>query len=1013
MTSNSKLEYIKTDLTKIIKSPEIKENSFISIIDLYNNIKNNIISDDKAYNNNNQKNISKKEININQEPIQNNIQKKNDSIQDSDLDISMEDRSKTVEISASGNVQIKNNKFFENKNNINFKLEDNNNILDYDDKAEDIFMNNNPFPINNSSNNSKNKININIKNENNSEFMLQDIPFNINSDEFRNKWKKLYFLYMEKNNNLKKKNYFDILEGLINSRRNNKKKHKIEELVINYNNLKESDKNKNIKNINAININNNDINIKYSSKTNKNNIRDSTDSRASFENLTNIITTTQINNLSNSSDLKNTINNINININNAKVIIPSLSKFNDESESIFPMQNNNYQKTDISHILSANTILNPEKFKNVIDFVKYKDDLFTQKINNSNSSNVLVNLDSGVKTKEYENIFTIKEEENESYDSLSIQKSGKVTPNKLDLKKNSYKDMKDNNQNNINNSLSNNFINEELTKKINIIKEVNIGNEEEEKDEKFNDNEINVNINNSSNNIDYNKENKIMSIDIYMNNDSKKNYDIKSNNKEDNNDMEISKEKYVDEKNEEKEEEEGEGEEDEKDNIEEKDKDNVEEKDKLNYTTPESKEKTIEKKYENVKDEMNKKNGQKELNSFEIDKNDKLQFSDFNEFMNSGERSKVELLSNSSKKGINKRIIIKDDENLDNRDTYKKININNGKDDDLKIESKKSENNTEEKILLSESKIKNVLKDSFFNHHLKSPESSLIDFNKENEDKGKNKIFDVKSNRQSSFSKKSRKEDLIKEFLHYYIVNNNNNYKIIISKNKNIINNKIYSISLQSYLNILKFLNLKLTPEKKYAFFIIKLEKKLEKYKMNNNSNIISNDIDNENIINSKIEEFENKLKLLKQYYLNVFNKKGDLKKKKDFNNDIVNKEEMDINRAFGNLILLIHNKNIVNSHDKYSIYIQKIKKILKKYESLKSEEVLPKIIVKEKGNKIDFSIKEHSNKNEQKNNNAFKALNNDLIKPMNKRLPILISLLVPLYYLYNFINTYSKNFNI
>ena len=62
---------------------------------------------------------------------------------------------KTIKISVSVSIQIKNNRIFFNKNSINFKPEENKNILDFDGKAEDISMNN---QINNSSSN--NKINL-------------------------------------------------------------------------------------------------------------------------------------------------------------------------------------------------------------------------------------------------------------------------------------------------------------------------------------------------------------------------------------------------------------------------------------------------------------------------------------------------------------------------------------------------------------------------------------------------------------------------------------------------------------------------------------------------------------------------------------------------------------------------------------------------------------------------------------------------------------------------------------
>ena len=83
------------------------------------------------------------------------------------------------------------------------------------------------------------------------------------------------------------------------------------------------------------------------------------------------------------------------------------------------------------------------------------------------------------------------------------------------------------------------------------------------------------------------------------------------------------------------------------------------------------------------------------------------------------------------------------DENIENEDTNKKQNINNGKEfQEDKIKNKNNEK-ANEKIILSESTIKNSLKDSIINQHLKSPESSLIDFNNEKEGKKKIKLFEI------------------------------------------------------------------------------------------------------------------------------------------------------------------------------------------------------------------------------------------------------------------------------
>ena len=327
MISDLKIKYIKTDVSHISQSPEIKENNFISIINLYENQTKNNISPDKI--SIKQKQTLVLENFISKENNKNDIDINNNDMEDSDLDGYNDEKDKTVEISASGSIQIKNNRILFNKNNVNFKSEENDNILDFDGKAEDIFINN---QINNSSSNNKNKININPKLENNSEFILQDNPLNINDQEYINKWKKLFLLCIEKSNNLMKRDILNILGDVIIFKKNNEKKNKIEMIEIQYNNGKEKDIIKNIKSRNENYID--EPYFKNSYNTNKNSLKDSVDSRTSYDNLTNIITTTQINNLSNSTDFKNTINNINININNAKLIIPPLSKYSDDDENL-------------------------------------------------------------------------------------------------------------------------------------------------------------------------------------------------------------------------------------------------------------------------------------------------------------------------------------------------------------------------------------------------------------------------------------------------------------------------------------------------------------------------------------------------------------------------------------------------------------------------------------------------------------------------------------------------------
>ena len=1029
MISDLKIKYIKTDVSHISQSPEIKENNFISIINLYENQTKNNISPDKI--SIKQKQTLVLENFISKENNKNDIDINNNDMQDSDLDGLNDEKDKTVEISESGSIQIKNNRILFNKNNVNFKSEENDNILDFDGKAEDIFINN---QINNSSSNNKNRININPKLENNSEFILQDNPLNINDQEYINKWKKLFLLCIEKSNNLMKRDILNILGDVIIFKKNNEKKNKIEMIEIQYNNGKEKDIIKNIKSRNENYID--EPYFKNSYNTNKNSLKDSVDSRTSYDNLTNIITTTQINNLSNSTDFKNTINNINININNAKLIIPPLSKYSDDDENLSSSRRNNYQKTDYSNILSRKNILDMEKLKNLINFLDYKNDLVNKTYNNNyqnDSSNVLVSLDSEIKNKKYglDIMQAIKEEDNESYDSLSLQKSvknsAKVTPNKIEIKKNPFKDIKNNIiQNNTNNNLSNIFNNEFENNNI-LIKENDVEKEEEEEedDEKIDNDEIIKNINN----IKKKKEKKIITIDIDMNNDSKKNDEkkdiiINKNeiSEEEKNEEEEEKEKEEEEKEKEeeekeKEEEEKEKEEEEKENEEEEkeeEKEEEEKNDKKNYSTPENTEKTIEKIYESVKGEVNKKNAPNEFNN--IENNNNLQFSDFNNNIHEEENKKDNIKNDTLNNNINniklnknneliKKIIIKTDENIENEETFKKNNIIDSKNEDLNIKNKKDDES--EIIVLSESKLKNSLKESALSLHLKNSESNIINSSKENEDDNKDKIFDSESIMRTSLSINNNKKN-IDNFLKYKILDEKNRI-IIFSQNDNIFNNNSYSIPLESYIYILQLsLKKKLSLSQKYGFFIRKLEKILDKNKMANYLNTISNNkYDNDNKINQEIDNFEKNIKFLKNNYIYLITKKNNLKDKKEKNKltDEINipKKENDIKQLFNKIILLINSK--YKEPHIYNICMEKLRNVLTKYNKIKKDE-LNEAKVKDKQNKLFSPEKEEL----EKSNNKDKNIIHDFKKGGNKKLFLITSLIIPLFYIINYINSYTKN---
>ena len=550
---------------------------------------------------------------------------------------------------------------------------------------------------------------------------------------------------------------------------------------------------------------NDELNIRNSYNTQS--IRDSTDSRVSYENLTNIITTTKINNLGNSSDFKNTINNINININNSQLIMPTITKFNDKSENLSSsIRKNNYQATNISKLFNINNnsiLLDYDKFKNMIDFIKYKENIYMNNINDNDSANVRISLDSDNKKKEY-NIYTINEEDNESYDSLSLQKSkknsAKITPIKIESKKSSFKDMEgSNNFNNLNN-LSNIFnYNKDNNYKSKIIEKIDIEKNEEEMPK----------INNN------NKEKKIITIDLDLN----KNKIKEDNNLNNSNDMEISDNEKVDEKNEVK-----------------------------NYMTPESKEKTIEKLYESTKIEGNKK---QELKEFIIDSN-KLKFSDFNNIMNDIEENEENKNKTKNEEEFNNEKNQDKDTNKEEIESFKILNI--------------SKKNHEEEIPLNPN-IQNSLKDSSHIHDSKIFESNLSEHNDINTENKKD-IVDSNSNYHFASSIHNINDNTLKEFLRFS-VNDINNNKIIFSKDNNAQNSKICTIPLDSYYYILQLcFKKKLLISKKYEKFIKKLMNILEK---NESYQIISNEEKNYGVmVDEEIKNFETNLKNLKNSYIDL-----------------------------------------------------------------------------------------------------------------------------------------------
>ena len=141
----------------------------------------------------------------------------------------------------------------------------------------------------------------------------------------------------------------------------------------------------------------------------------------------------EINNINNENIEINNDNENNYNINNINYI----DDINNNDKDIeINLERNNYKQTDISKINQINDI-----------------NLNNNNINNSDSANVRLNLDSDNKNKIQQIFYTIPEEDNESYDSMSLHKSvrsgTKATPNYQENKKKSFNFIPELNINNI------------------------------------------------------------------------------------------------------------------------------------------------------------------------------------------------------------------------------------------------------------------------------------------------------------------------------------------------------------------------------------------------------------------------------------------------------------------------------------------------------------------------------------------------------------------------------------
>ena len=199
-------------------------------------------------------------------------------------------------------------------------------------------------------------------------------------------------------------------------------------------------------------------------------------------------------------NIKNIINNNHINFEQSQI------KENENNVS------KKYEKTDISKVLKNNDIFNIDKFNQMIVFLHNKMNQPINNYDNSISPKVKLNLDSGYKQMPDKLMFSIKEEDNESYDSMSLQKSlrssAKATPNLIESKKKSIQNLK---ELNISNNLLKTFSKDKSNLNIdnnNFIEENILGEDEKDK----------INIFNSNTK---KKEKKISFIDINLNSGNK------------------------------------------------------------------------------------------------------------------------------------------------------------------------------------------------------------------------------------------------------------------------------------------------------------------------------------------------------------------------------------------------------------------------------------------------------------------------------------------------------------
>ena len=378
-----------------------------------------------------------------------------------------------------------------------------------------------------------------------------------------------------------------------------------------------------------------------------------------------------------------------------------------------------------------------------------------------------------------------------------------------------------------------------------------------------------------------------------------------------------------------------------------------------------------------------------------------------------------------------------DDENL---------NINN--EIDLNNNDNASEGNSQEsreKIILNISNLDSDNDTSKYNQYIKSPksykdnedhnESKKEENNDEEMDENGNEIILIErkdsnnnalkyiSNEQINNIKNYidyvvdlNDDEVNKNYLKYIILDKKKKNKILFTNNKNINNrNKIYSISLSSYLLILNKISLKRKPINKifYESFIKKLINKTDFHKkeieaennLKDSSIDISEDTNEE--LNLLFSNLGKSIDVLRDHYIHYMNneKKNnknekDLKELENFVN-IPQKRE-NIKNIYKDLIKYIN--NIYKNAPKKKINCYKIIiKYLKGYEKLndgnaKNRKKINRENINRKKSKLDII------KNDNKDNNNWQIVN----KRFNL-LMIMGGVVLPLCYLIKFLNSNLK----